>query len=233
MVHEVDRDEVMSLLDRGAKLIEVLPHDEYELEHLPTAENIPLAELTADRVAHLRRDEPIVVYCADTECDVSPRAARRLQSLGFRDVSDYVGGKDDWLASGLPFEGRAGIPRISAIARSNVPTVGPDTSVGSARDRLREEAPLLVLDDQRVVLGRVYGSQLEEADPDVPVAEVMDPGPATYRPHVPAEELLELLEDRDLGTAVVTTSGGELIGVVDREGLEEAVREPGEMRRLA
>ena len=36
---------------------------------------------------------------------MSPRAAARLESLGFRQVYDYVAGEADWFASGLPMEG--------------------------------------------------------------------------------------------------------------------------------
>jgi hypothetical protein len=34
---------------------------------------------------------------------MSPRAAWRLEGLGFERVYDYVPGKADWFASGLPF----------------------------------------------------------------------------------------------------------------------------------
>ena len=33
---------------------------------------------------------------------MSPRAAWRLESLGFRNVHDYPAGKSDWMAAGLP-----------------------------------------------------------------------------------------------------------------------------------
>lgn len=36
---------------------------------------------------------------------MSPRAAARLEALGFAAVYDYAGGKNDWLAAGLPREG--------------------------------------------------------------------------------------------------------------------------------
>jgi CBS domain-containing protein len=35
---------------------------------------------------------------------MSPRAARRLEGLGFERVYDYVPGKADWFVSGLPRE---------------------------------------------------------------------------------------------------------------------------------
>ncbi len=41
---------------------------------------------------------------------MSPRAASRLESLGFREAYDYAAGKADWFAAGLPMEGPAGRP---------------------------------------------------------------------------------------------------------------------------
>lgn len=61
----VNRAVLQRLLDAGAQLVEVLPNDEYDEEHLPGALNIPLKTLTASAVAHLDPKEPIVVYCWD------------------------------------------------------------------------------------------------------------------------------------------------------------------------
>lgn len=61
----ISRDEVRELLEEGARLVEVLPRDEYEEQHLPAAINIPLKELDRETTARLRRDEPVIVYCHD------------------------------------------------------------------------------------------------------------------------------------------------------------------------
>ncbi len=61
----VGRDEVQTLLKEGAELVEVLPREEYEEEHLPGAINIPLKELDRETTAGLRRDAPVIVYCHD------------------------------------------------------------------------------------------------------------------------------------------------------------------------
>ncbi len=51
---------------------------------------------------------------------MSPRAAWRLESLGFHDVYDYVDGKLDWMAAGLPTEGtNAEHPRAGDLARKD------------------------------------------------------------------------------------------------------------------
>ncbi len=59
------KDEVHQLLEAGAQLMEVLPSQEYEEEHLPGAINIPLKELDRKTTARLRRDAPVIVYCHD------------------------------------------------------------------------------------------------------------------------------------------------------------------------
>ncbi|MGI8609513.1 MAG: rhodanese-like domain-containing protein [Candidatus Dormibacteria bacterium] len=65
MPKEATRAEVQELLARGAQLIDVLPRDEYETQHLAGAVSIPIRDLTAATVSGLRKAEPVVVYCWD------------------------------------------------------------------------------------------------------------------------------------------------------------------------
>jgi rhodanese-related sulfurtransferase len=62
---EIFRDEVRALLEEGAQLVDVLPREEYEDEHLPGAINIALKELDRETTAKLKRDAPVIVYCHD------------------------------------------------------------------------------------------------------------------------------------------------------------------------
>ncbi len=61
----IDRERVLELMERGAQIVEVLPAEEYDDEHLPGAVNLPLRELDAERAATLDRSRPVVVYCYD------------------------------------------------------------------------------------------------------------------------------------------------------------------------
>lgn len=54
-----------ALLGEGAQLVDVLPREEYEDEHLPGAISIPLKELNRQATAQLKRDAPVIVYCHD------------------------------------------------------------------------------------------------------------------------------------------------------------------------
>ena len=66
MPTSIDRDELQRLLrEQQAQLVEVLPRDEYEDEHLPGAINIPLKALDRETTARLDRDRPVIVYCHD------------------------------------------------------------------------------------------------------------------------------------------------------------------------
>jgi rhodanese-related sulfurtransferase len=66
MPEAVDRHELQRLVrEEEAQLVEVLPKEEYDEEHLPGAISIPLREL--DRVARdvLDPARPVIVYCWD------------------------------------------------------------------------------------------------------------------------------------------------------------------------
>ena len=65
MSRSIDRHRLRELLDNGAQLLEVLPAEEYEEEHLPGAVNIPLKELDATTAERLDPSMPIAVYCWD------------------------------------------------------------------------------------------------------------------------------------------------------------------------
>jgi rhodanese-related sulfurtransferase len=65
MATPIDRDGVQQLVGSGAQLVEVLPAESYEQEHLPGAISLPLARLDGEARSRLRDDAPIIVYCYD------------------------------------------------------------------------------------------------------------------------------------------------------------------------
>jgi CBS domain-containing protein len=155
---------------------------------------------------------------------MSPRAACRLETLGFTEVYDYVPGKADWLAHHLPAEGEhADAPTAGRLARDDVITCRLDDRVGKVRKRIAdsEYGFALVTTAGGVVLGRLRGSTLD-CDPDLPAEEVMEPGPSTVRADTRADSLAKRLAERALRFAIVTDPEGPLIGVVRRSDLEAA-----------
>ncbi len=84
------------------ELIEVLDREDYEKGHIKGAINIPLSELGREVKDRFDEDRDLVVYCADINCGASPSAAEKLDQLGFENVYDYEGGKEDWREAGNP-----------------------------------------------------------------------------------------------------------------------------------
>jgi rhodanese-related sulfurtransferase len=212
--------DVQALIAHDAQLVEVLPLEEYEELHLPGALHLPLKELDAQRAEQLDRSRPVVVYCWDALCDMSPRAAARLELLGF-DAYDYALSKVDWMAHGLPMEGAAATrPTALSLVRRDVVTCALDDSADAIKRRI-DGSPYgfaLVLTDL-VVLGRVRRSRLDDALADASAEELMEPGPSTTRPHIDLGDLEGHFQRSATNTAILTTPEGELIGVVRRSDL--------------
>jgi CBS domain-containing protein len=149
---------------------------------------------------------------------MSARAAWRLESLGFTRVYRYSPGKDGWLAMGLPSEGpEAATPRAGDVADRDSPTCAPHDRLGDVRDRLREvgETSCIVVNDQRVVLGRVRAQALD-AEAEQTVEAVMEAGPTTVRPSEPLDALIERMRKRRTSSIIVSTANGVLVGVLRR-----------------
>jgi CBS domain-containing protein len=139
-------------------------------------------------------------------------------------VYDYGSGKQDWLAAGLPTEGRvASWPRAGTVARPDVPTCALDEGRGEVAERVRAAGwdVCVVVNEERVVLGLLRGEQLE-GDPATPIEEAMRPGPSTFRPHVPIAEMARYMVEHDLPSTPITTGDGVLVGMLRREDAAEA-----------
>jgi phage shock protein E len=83
---------VKSMIDAGARIIDVRTPEEFSDEAYPGAVNIPLSSLAA-RLGELGpKDGPIVLYCASGAR--SAQAARELKKAGFANVVN-AGGLSD------------------------------------------------------------------------------------------------------------------------------------------
>lgn len=160
---------------------------------------------------------------------MSPRAAWRLESLGFGEVYDYAVGKLDWMAAGLATEGtNAKRPRSGDLARKDAPTCGLKERFGDVRDRVRAIGwdTVVVVNEDRVVLGLLRSKELD-SDGDRLIEQAMRPGPSTFRPFVSIDEMAHFMVEHKLDSAPVTTSDGRLVGmlfqkdVVSRTGTPE------------
>ncbi len=147
---------------------------------------------------------------------MSPRAAARLETLGFDKVYDYVSGKSVWIAAGLPtVRQSAGSPAAGNTLRAGDIVGHAGGRLGDVARRARAEGKdeVIVVDDWHVVLGRIRGAALD-GDPDALIEDVMRPGPATIRPDTPLETVVATLGPAGVASILVTDPDGRIIGTV-------------------
>src|SRR5438552_2982130 len=174
---EIRRKDLKTLVAQGrAQLVEVLPAAEYKREHLPQAVNVPLETTTAESTKFLRKDMAVIVYCADYQCDLSARAAWRMESMGFQEVYRYTAGKADWLSAGWETEGtQANKMRIRQMIHKDVPTCGLRERFEDVKSRRHPNQDLcVVVNDRNIVLGLIQGATWD-ANPLSRVVDIMQP----------------------------------------------------------
>ncbi|MFP4028383.1 MAG: rhodanese-like domain-containing protein [Candidatus Brocadiia bacterium] len=87
-------------------IVDVLHEDAYEAGHLPGAINVPLDDDFNENIQTIvpQKDRTVVVYCANRKCPASPKAAMKMEKLGYTDVIDFEAGKAGWKKQGYEFE---------------------------------------------------------------------------------------------------------------------------------
>lgn len=83
-------------------LLEALPARYFHQGHLPSALNAPL-ELSDEELEKLipHKASEIVTYCTGLTCPNSILLAKRLEKLGYQNVSAFEEGKEGWVRLGL------------------------------------------------------------------------------------------------------------------------------------
>ncbi len=80
--------------ESGYFILDVRSSEAFNKGHIPTAFNIPRAELV-DRLDELPKDKTIITYCYHAYCLASAKAALELAKNGFK-VMEMPGGFDEW-----------------------------------------------------------------------------------------------------------------------------------------
>ncbi len=106
MTRLISRDDLKTAIDASAvTVIDALPADYYNQQHLPSALNLVEADVDSLASALLPdKDAPIVTYCSNPGCPNSQNVATKLERLGYTNVRKYREGIQDWVAAGLPVE---------------------------------------------------------------------------------------------------------------------------------
>ena len=127
----------------------------------------------------------------------------------------------------MPLEGTRGSEtRVGAYLRRDVPTCRLDERLSDVRARVRVAGwdACFVVNDEQIVLGRLSRSALAQDD-DVTVEQAMSAPPSTVRPSFELDRAVERMRSQRLSTLPVTTSEGRLLGVLERDTAEQALRE--------
>lgn len=106
MIKQISAEDLLKKIENSEnfKLVDVLLPSGYEKWHIPGAINIEIDELENLALKMLDKYDEIIVYCASFECQSSTRAAKILETLGFTNVSEYKGGKKEWMEKNYPIE---------------------------------------------------------------------------------------------------------------------------------
>lgn len=89
----------------NALLINVLPEESFDKEHIPGSINIPAGADDFVKMVEKKvqdKSQEVIVYCASKECTASDQAAEMLEKAGFTNVEHFAGGMEEWNGSGKP-----------------------------------------------------------------------------------------------------------------------------------
>jgi rhodanese-related sulfurtransferase len=102
--HTVDREQLRAKLASGEafKLVMAGSPWAFRAKHIPGSVHF---DGPAQMLAALGKDEDIVLYCSNVDCNASLAAYHRLIEQGYTHVHHYRGGLLEWEAAGLPLEG--------------------------------------------------------------------------------------------------------------------------------
>jgi CBS domain-containing protein len=138
--------------------------------------------------------------------------------LGFSKVFDYVAGNVDWMGFGLPVEKREDIRLVGEHLVTDWPVCGLADTTQDAKQRAQGVGVSFcpVVNEAVLILG-VVGEEEWQGPESMPVEEIMDTAPTTFRPSVSVLEAIEFLDKYRQDAVLVTSSNGRLMGVFRSE----------------
>lgn len=84
-------------------LVDARDEEDYKKMHIRGAISIPVYDI--EKLSDtLDKEKEVITYCSGGMCDASTDAANILAQKGFKKVSDYKGGIQDWFAGNNPTE---------------------------------------------------------------------------------------------------------------------------------
>ena len=99
-------DQAYKLFKQGIVFIDARESEEYTDDHILNAISIPFYEYdeNAFKLNSIKKDQPIVVYCAGSDCDLSILLGDQLFEMGYKKTYIFFGGWNEWLDAKYPTE---------------------------------------------------------------------------------------------------------------------------------
>ncbi len=97
-------DQAYRLYNQGIVFIDARESEEYAEDHILNAVSIPFYEYdeNAFKLKSIKEDQPIVVYCAGTDCDLSILLGDQLFEMGYKKTYIFFGGWNEWFDAKYP-----------------------------------------------------------------------------------------------------------------------------------
>lgn len=94
------------LFNKGLVFIDARDEADYLAGHIANSINIPFDDFENHKLKldKLSKEEPLVIYCAGTDCDLSILLGNKLFELGYNQVFVFFGGWLDWINANYPIE---------------------------------------------------------------------------------------------------------------------------------
>src|SRR5688500_17966239 len=102
----IKREEAQKLVAQGkAVYVDVRSLDSYNRRHIKGAISLPGSQLLS-RLNEIPPGKMAITYCACVEEHTAARAVVQLAERGNKNAAALVGGWNEWIALGLPTEGK-------------------------------------------------------------------------------------------------------------------------------
>lgn len=86
-------------------LINALSAEAYQSKRIPGSINLTEENLECAEQVIPDKDQEIVVYCANADCDASPKLAEKLIDMDYSNVWDFEKGLAGWRSKGYSLTG--------------------------------------------------------------------------------------------------------------------------------
>jgi rhodanese-related sulfurtransferase len=103
LIKELKASDVKMMMQNNEDvvLIDTLSKESFCERHIPGSISISLKDIVKQAEIVLPdKNQRIITYCKNPECQTSVKAAEQLTNLGYKNVTHYAGGLEDWEKEG-------------------------------------------------------------------------------------------------------------------------------------